>query len=149
MKKSCSRIVSFVGGMKSGVAAVVGVMVAALVLCGMTGCGKLFGPDEDQAKQLLLDSRNEMLSQHGVAKYVKAVDVSEFALIKESGNKYTGTAKVEFKALKGAPASEVIQFKLTGTFDGENLLLESEPYDAEGAGKRLEELITNAAGSDL
>ena len=131
---------AFVECPRAHIVAVLGVVLAAMMMLCASGCGGLFGPDEEKSKELLLKTRNDLLSETPLAGHVKAVAAHDFSLVKESGNKYVGVATVEFKTVKGTPASEKIQFKLTGTFDGTNLLLESEAYNLEEAEKRLNAL---------
>ena len=135
---------AFVECPRARIVAVMGVVLAAMMMLCASGCGGLLGPDEEKSKELLLKTRNDLIMQSPLAGYVKAVEAHDFSLVKESDNKYVGTATVEFKTVRGMPASERIQFKLSGTFDGLNLYLESTPYNPQDGEAKLNALYLKA-----
>ena len=98
------------------------------------------------AESILREGIPEHFEKNGLGGYLKVVDVEDVAMIKVSGNTYKGLANVTFKTARGEKASKTIQYDLSGTFDGNQLLLEFKWSDSED--DNMEELFKKAGYSE-
>ena len=98
------------------------------------------------AEAILREGIPEHFEKNGMGGYLKIVAIKDVALIKKSGNTYKGLANVKFETAKGESASKTIQYDLSGTFDGDQLLLEFKPSDSDSS--NLIELFEKAGYSE-
>lgn len=104
----------------------------------------IFGIDDHSAnslaKGMLREGLSDSFKEHG--SYLRVGEISDFTLVKASGNTYDGLAKAMIHTAKGKSASAVIRYSLKGTFDGSQLLLEWEPLSADV--DKLDQLLEKA-----
>lgn len=104
----------------------------------------IFGIDDHSANSLAKGMLREGLSDNfkEQGSFLRVGDISDFMLVKVSGNTYDGLAKAKIHTAKGKSASAVIRYSLKGTFDGSQLLLEWEPLSADV--DKLDQLLEKA-----
>lgn len=113
-----------------------------------TGCDMPVNRSElqSESRKLLRQTLEERFAEIGgdVAQYVKVGDIDNFTLVNESGNKYTGIADVTIEVTKGYGAKKKVRFDVNVTYDGENILLETQANDVDA----FLEFLVNAGISD-
>ncbi len=122
--------------MKASVASALCVVAAVFTLCCTTGCDQIFGPSDDEVKELLLEICNEKLSSIPATKSLKAVSVSDLSFSKGSGDKYSGTANVEIMS-PNTQKTVSIPFDLKGEIKSFSFILRAEPSNEFEAGIKL------------
>ena len=84
----------------------------------------------ETAKSIIESGLPEHLVNNDLGDTVCLDTVKNVTLIKKSGNEYTGLADVKLRAKKKPNVTETIQYELSGTYDGDTLLLEYKPSDS-------------------
>ena len=92
------------------------------------------------AKGMFREGLSDSFKEHG--SYLRVGEISDFTLVKASGNTYDGLANVKLHTARGKSASAVIRYSLKGTFDGSQLLLEWEALSADT--DKLDQLFSEA-----
>ena len=84
----------------------------------------------ETAKSILESGLPEHLANNDFGDTICVDVIKDVSLIKKSGNEYTGLAYVKLRAKKKPNVTETIQYELSGTYDGDTLMLEYKPSDS-------------------
>ena len=103
---------AFCGYVKSGIFAVVGIVLAGMTILGSAGCNM----NDGEIKKTVLELANDMVKENAIVPdTIKAIKVTDMSLVQESVTKRSGYAHVEFKSMK-TQKTEKLRFdvKVTG-----------------------------------
>ena len=107
----------------------VGYVVAAAVIIFCFYMKQEKGNLNETAKSIIESGLPEHLANNDLGDTICVDTVKDVSLVKKSGNEYTGLAYVKLRAKKKPNMTETIQYELSGTYDGDTLMLEYKPSE--------------------